>query len=134
MRATFRGLWNAPTMPLLDVRRLAAVDMHGMAGSPRRRRIIRAEFIVGVIGCTMLGVLSLVLTQGWGRLLGVWLIGIGANYVPLALAARSLSAPGALDAELEGVDIPSEARRVGVRQLWLLVPFAVVIFALGRGD
>jgi hypothetical protein len=62
----------------------------------------------------------------------VWLIGVGANYVPLAISARSLSRPGELEAELAGVDIPSEAHRVGVRQLWLLVPFAVVVSALGR--
>jgi len=121
----------AAAMQLLDVRRLAAVDMHGMKGSPRRRRIIRAEFVVGVIGCTALGVLSLVISDGWARIIGVWLIGVGANYVPLAVAARSLSFPGALESELAGVDIPSEARRVGVRQLWILVPFAVVVSAFG---
>src|SRR5262245_3306704 len=116
-------------MQLLDVRRLAAVDMHGMNGSPRRRQIIRAEFFIGVVLCTMLGVLSLIFVEGWGRIFGVWLIGIGANYVPLAMSAQALSRPGALEAELAGVDIPSEARRVGVRQLWLLVPFVVVVFA-----
>jgi hypothetical protein len=70
-------------MPSLEVRRLAAVDMLGMRGSRRRRRIIRAEFFAGIAACPALGVLSLVLSHGWGRLLGIWLIGVGLNYVPL---------------------------------------------------
>ena len=42
-------------MEPLDVRRLAALDLHGVAGT-RRRRLIRAEFVVGAVGCTGLGV------------------------------------------------------------------------------
>jgi hypothetical protein len=119
-------------MALLDVRRLAAVDMHGMAGRTRRRQIIRAEFFVGAIGCTMLGVLSLAFSHGWGLVLGIWLVGVGLNYVPLAINSQSLSRPGALEAELAGVDLPREARRVGVRQLWILVPLAVVCAAIAE--
>jgi hypothetical protein len=59
---------------------------------------------------------------------------VSANHNPLAMSARSLSRPGALETELAGVDIPSEARRVGVRQLWLPVPFAVLVSALGQAD
>ena len=36
-------------MNSLDVRRLAAVDMHGIAGTSRRRQLIRAEFLAGAI-------------------------------------------------------------------------------------
>ena len=39
-----------------NVRRLAALDMYGTSGSARRRRLIRAEFIIGVAGCTLVGV------------------------------------------------------------------------------
>jgi hypothetical protein len=35
---------------LPDVRRLAAVDMCRSAGGQRRRGVIRAEFVVGVVG------------------------------------------------------------------------------------
>jgi hypothetical protein len=38
---------------LLNVRRLAALDLHGTTGSARRRRLIRAEFIIGAAGCTI---------------------------------------------------------------------------------
>jgi hypothetical protein len=34
-------------MVFLDVRRLAAADMWGSAGTRRRRQLIRAEFIAG---------------------------------------------------------------------------------------
>jgi hypothetical protein len=53
--------------------------MHGLSGSTTRRRVIRAEFFVGAAGCLALGVLTFLAAEGWGRALGVWLIGIGAN-------------------------------------------------------
>ena len=125
-------------MALLDVRRLAALDMWGTAGTGRRRRIIRAEFVLGAIGCTALGLLVLSTGTGWIILLGVWLVGAGINYVPLALQAYSLSRPGALEKELSGVEVRQELRRAGVQQLWIAVPLAVAVFALadvsiGRG-
>jgi hypothetical protein len=117
----------------LDVRRLAALDMWGTAGTARRRRIIRAEFFLGVLGCTGLG--SYVLLTGSGGMLavGAWLVGAGINYVPLAWQAQLLSTPGALEDELAGVDIRRALRQAGVRQLWIAVPLAVAYFALADG-
>jgi hypothetical protein len=85
---------------LLNVRRLAALDMYGTRGSARRRRFIRAEFFVGVVGCILVGVLTLMSGSGWTIAVGVWLVAIGMNYVPLAISAQALSRPGALEAEL----------------------------------
>jgi hypothetical protein len=42
-------------MPLVDVRRLAAIDMHGVAGTRRRRRLILAEFVIGAVGGLAIG-------------------------------------------------------------------------------
>jgi hypothetical protein len=118
-------------MAFVDPRRLAAVDMHGLHGNPMRAKVIRLEFIVGASGALALGGASLVASEGIGRLLGAWLLGVGLNYVPLALYAQRLSRPGALEAELAGVeDFPAEARRVGMGQFWILMPLAVVIGAL----
>jgi hypothetical protein len=114
-------------MAELDVRRLAALDMWGSSGSARRRRVIRAEFIAGTVGCTGLGLLCLARGTGWIAAVGFWLLGAGINYLPLALHAQALSKPGALEAELEGVDTRSELRRAGVQQLWIAVPFAVAL-------
>jgi hypothetical protein len=94
--------------------------------------LIRAEFVIGAVGCTTLGVLALRSGTGWQVALGVWLVGAGANYVPLALHAWSLSRPGALEAELEGLDLRRELRSAGVRQLWIAVPFAVAGAALAQ--
>lgn len=83
-------------------------------------------------GCTLLGVLTLLVASGWRIALGAWLVATGMNYVPLAISAHSLSRPGALEAELAGVDLPREQRQAGVRQLWILVPLAVVVAALAQ--
>ncbi len=91
-------------MVLPDLRRLAARDLYGTRGSQRRRRAVRAEFFAGAAGCTALGILALAHGGGGWILVGVWLVGAGANYVPLALEAQRLSRPGALDAELPKPD------------------------------
>jgi hypothetical protein len=117
---------------LLNVRRLAALDLYGTTGSARRRRLIRAEFIIGTAGCTLLGALALMSGSGWAIVLGIWLIATGMNYLPLAISAQSLSRPGALEAELVGTDLPRELRQAGARQLWILIPLAVVIAALAQ--
>jgi hypothetical protein len=115
----------------LDVRRLAALDMWGTAGSSRRRSLIRAEFVVGAVGCTALGIAALVSAGSavWS-LVGVWLVGAGVNYVPLALYAQTLSAPGRLEAEIGDGDVRVELRRAGVQQFWIAVPFAVAAAAV----
>jgi hypothetical protein len=114
---------------VINVRRLAALDMWGTAGTARRRRLIRAEFFAGALGCTGLGLAVLVTGNGWLTLLGIWLVGAGMNYVPLAWEAQSLSKPGALEKELAGLDLRRELRSAGVRQ-WIAVPLAVAVSAL----
>jgi hypothetical protein len=61
-------------MPRLDVRRLAAVDMYGTAGTQWRRRVITGEFIAGAIGCFALGLWVAFTAEAFGwRLFGAWL-------------------------------------------------------------
>jgi hypothetical protein len=115
----------------VNVKRLAAIDMHGTRGTTRRRRIILAEFIAGPVVMVGLGIWFVTGAASLGtRILGAWLIGVGLNYVPLAGYAISLSRPGALDAELAGTDTGSELRRYSTLQLWILVPFSFVVFAV----
>ena len=122
------------TMAGVDVRRLAAIDMHGSSGAMRRRRIILAEFAVGTVGLVALGSwVAAASADLGGRLLGIWMIGAGLNYAPLTGYAVALSRPGALEAELAGVDIGRESRRYGVLQLWILVPLSLAVAALRRG-
>ena len=63
---------------------------------------------------------------------GAWLIGMGANYLALALHAVLLSRPGALDAELAGADVRVELRHYGLAQLWVAIPLAVAVLALAQ--
>lgn len=102
-------------------------------------RLIAWEFGSGVIGPAALGVLSLRYTVAhglpivsWPGLLGLELLGIGLNYVPLFVFARRLVRDRSrLEVVKSGIQVdPAEARSYGVRQLWLVVPGAVVLFAL----
>ena len=114
-------------MPLLDIRRLAAVDMHGARGTLLRRRIILAEFVLGALAGTGLGLFLAFVSSSVGWVVfGALLAGICLNYVPLALHALRLSRRGALDAELEGVDLPRELRRYTKLQFWIAVPLLFV--------
>lgn len=120
-------------MELLDVRRLAALDMHGAAGTQRRRRLIRAEFVVGAVGGLALGLWAAITaaTLPW-QLFGAWVAGVGVNYAVLAWHAALLSRPGALEAELAGVDVPCELRRHSYLQAWIFVPLLLAVLALRR--
>lgn len=118
-------------MTLVSVRRLAAIDMHGAAGTRLRRRVILAEFVAGAAGGLTFGLwLAAVAGSGGGLLLGAWIAGVGINYVPLAAHAAALSRPGALDAELAGADIKRELRRYSYLQVWIFVPLLLAVLAL----
>jgi len=114
----------------LDVRKLAALDMafHG-------ERFILGEFGIGVAGSIVLCVLSL--SAGfrsgtvWELLLGLALLWIGLNYVPLLVHAIDLARLGAARLEAaDEIERPELIRGYTARQLWILLPFAVVIMDL----
>ncbi|MFG1916741.1 hypothetical protein [Micromonospora sp. NPDC048898] len=115
----------------MNVRRLAAIDMYGSRGTTRRRWVILAEFLVGVVVMVTWGVWLLASTRGPGsRALGLWLTGAGLNYAPLSAYAIALMRPGALDAELAGASIDGELRRYTVLQLWVFIPLSLVVLAI----
>jgi ABC-type Fe3+-siderophore transport system permease subunit len=94
-------------------------------------RVILAEFILGAVGGVVIGLLTATRASGAGwRVFGVWLAGIGVNYVTLALHAVSLSRPGALDAELAGVDVGGELRQYTYLQAWIVVPLLLAVLAV----
>jgi hypothetical protein len=95
-------------------------------GSLRRRRIIRAEFVLGCVVALVFG--AFLLARGVG-LVGLWILGIGVNYIPLAVVLF----PGdRIERELAGVDLPAEIRRTTVAQFALLVPFLGGIVAVAQ--
>ena len=100
---------------------------HGRGGRGlRRRRIIRAEFVLGWVVALALATFLLV-NGAW--LIGFWLLGVGVNYIPLAVYSIVLFPGDRVERELEGVDLPTEARRAGLAQFGLFVPFLVGIVA-----
>ena len=119
---------------MMNVRELAAVDMYGGKGTTRRRRIILAEFVAGVVVMIPVGVVLVVTANSTiSRLVGIYFIGVGLNYVPLAIHAISLSRRGALDAALRDVDLPKALRHYTVAQVWVFVPLALVVMdVVGR--
>lgn len=75
--------------------------MYGTRGTTRRRRIVLAEFVAGVVAAAAFGSWLVVGACGLGgHLLGIWMIGVGLNYAPLAAHAIALSRPVALDATM----------------------------------
>ena len=121
-------------MVRLDVRRLAAVDMWGGAGTKFRRRAILVEFLVGALAGPALGLWIVTSTTQVGWLVfGAWLIGVGLNYAPPALYAIALSPAGRLERELEGVDVAAELRHYTLVQFWVFGPLFLVVLALWPG-
>jgi hypothetical protein len=115
----------------MNVKRLAAIDMYGTRGTVRRRRIIAAEFILGTVGAMAFGVWLTCVAAGLGnRFFGMWALGVGLNYAPLAAYAITLSRPGAIEAELDGTDTSRELRRYGLLQFWVAVPLALAGLAV----
>jgi hypothetical protein len=118
-------------MQIVDVRRLAALDMHGGSGTRLRRNLIRAEFVFGAVGGLGLGIWAGVAATTTGtQVFGAWIAGVGINYAALVWQTALLSRPAALNAELAAVDGPDEARRYSYLQFWIVVPLLMAVLAL----
>jgi hypothetical protein len=104
----------------LNVRRLVALDMNFIGP-----RVAAGEYAFGVLLPVALGVLSI----RQGRLVfALPLLWIGLNYVPLLWYSIDLLRSGGW---LGQTMSPAE-RSYAWRQAWILVPFAVVFFALSQ--
>ena len=115
----------------MNVKRLAAIDMYGTRGTKRRRGIILAEFTAGLAATVAFGIWLVADASGLSsRIFGIWLIGAGLNYAPLAAYAIALNRPGALEAELADVDTNRELRRYGILQLWILLPLSLLAMTM----
>lgn len=118
----------------MNVGRLVELDMAFLGP-----RVIILEFAAGVAGALALGVFSLAYAAranagvaSWPAALGVELVAIGINYVPLLAEAmrRRKDEVGCAATKAAIRDDPAEARSYGLRQAWILIPGAVVVFAL----
>jgi uncharacterized membrane protein len=115
----------------VNVRKLAAIDLLFLG------RLVLVEFAVGVFGSLALGVLSV--WQGaqrfhspWMILLGIYLVFIGINYLPLLLYAIDMARKGGAEQEVgdELGDKRKTFRKYRRQSVWLLVPLVVIIAAI----
>ncbi|MDX6622152.1 MAG: hypothetical protein QOE75_84 [Solirubrobacterales bacterium] len=105
--------------------------MHALKGTDLRRRVIIAEFLLAAVGGLGVGLYLLLGVGGTvGTILGLYAIGVAANYVPLAIHALSLRRPARLREELRGVDLRGELRHYTLAQFWVFVPLLFVWFEL----
>jgi hypothetical protein len=114
---------------MINIRKLAAVDMVGLG-----TRVIVTEYAFGIVLPFILGVLSIragftdATLLNWQTLLGVWLVGIALNYIPLFIYAVVLARSDKV--KQEGQPELAHAKRYGVQQVVILVPLLVVVLAL----
>jgi len=114
---------------MINIRKLAAVDMVWLGA-----RVIIAEYFLGVIFPLFLGWISIRAGQShpvpivWETALGFWLVSIGVNYIPLFIYAVLISRAGT--AKEEGQPELAHAKRYGVQQIIILIPFLVGVVAL----
>ena len=114
---------------MITIRKLAAVDMLWLGP-----RVILTEYALGIGLPLFLGLLSLRSWLfgsgpfGWEAILGLWLLGIAANYIPLFVYAVAIARGGTV--KKEGQPELARAKRYGVQQAIILVPLAVIVLAL----
>jgi hypothetical protein len=114
----------------INLRKLAAIDI-AFLGS----KFVIAEFAGGVLICGVLGVL--VLFQGGSitqLVLGVYLITLAINYVPMLIYAIGITRNKSASAEL-GQELNDERRVMAKyrrQSLLLLVPLLIPILALSQ--
>ncbi|HUI88974.1 MAG TPA: hypothetical protein VLX61_09635 [Anaerolineales bacterium] len=112
---------------MISIRKLAAVDMFHNG-----TRFILSEFALGIALPLVLGAWSIRAGLGsqsvWETLVGAWLVGIAANYIPLLVYAVVIVKGGTV--KEEGQPEMAHAKRYGMQQVMILVPLMVAVVAL----
>jgi hypothetical protein len=116
---------------VLSPRKLAAIDIAFLGA-----RLIIAEYAIGVLLFVALEALTLLRGGShWQVAVGVYLILLGINYVPMLVYAVAISKGGSAHAEIH--DELTDKRRAMTRyrrqSAFLLVPLVVPITALRQG-
>lgn len=114
----------------MNARKLAAIDIVFLGS-----KLIIAEFASGVLLCAALG--TFVLFRGhsiWQLILGLYLISLGINYVPMLIYAVAITRRRSARAEIGG-ELEEQHRAVTKyrrESILLLVPLLVPILALAQ--
>jgi len=114
---------------VLDARKLVAIDLVFLGA-----KVIIVEFAIGILFSAALGVF--VLLRGHGSLvqvvLGLYLISIGINYVPMLIYAIAITKANSARAEL-GSELDNKGAAMAKyrrQSLWLLVPLSVPVIVI----
>jgi hypothetical protein len=115
---------------MFDARKLVAIDIVFLGS-----KFMLAAFAGGVLLCVALGTFALARGQSFGQFaLGLYLISLGINYVPMLIYAVLITR--AESARTEVGDELNDKRRAMARyrrkSLLLLVPLLVPIVALSQ--
>ena len=116
---------------ITNFRRLAAIDIAYLGF-----KVILAEFLCGAVLSTALGVWVLLRSHSPGQaLLGIYLLGLGMNYVPLVVFAVSIGGrePARWELASELTDQRRAMSKYRLLSLLLLVPFLVLLLTLIQG-
>jgi len=116
---------------VLDARKLVAIDLVFLGA-----KVIIVEFAIGILFSAALGVF--VLLRGHGSLvqvvLGLYLISIGINYVPMLIYAIAITKANSARAEL-GTELDDKGAAMAKyrrQSLWLLVPLSVPVIVISQ--
>jgi hypothetical protein len=116
----------------INVRKLAAFDLYF-----RGSRFILVEFAFGVFGLGALGFLSVFLGLTKSALatgIGLYLLLLGVDYVPLLVYGIGIARKGSAKREVEA-ELADEAyfrKKYGVQQTLLMVPLFIPSLALSQ--
>ena len=113
---------------VIGIRKLAALEVLFLGP-----RLVLVEYVCGVLLSAALGIFVLVRGHNlWQTLLGVYLICLGFNYLPLLIHAIALRDPEAARSvvEAELADTRKTFSRYRSQSLFLLVPLLVAIMGV----
>lgn len=115
---------------VISIRKLAALDIAFHGSKP-----ILAEFAIGVLLPLALGLVSLFRSHGrWQAAVGIYLVLLSINYVPLIVYAVMLTRNGTARQEVAGELAQRDliASKYMRQSLWLLVPLVIPATALSQ--
>lgn len=115
---------------MINPRKLAAIDIVFLGS-----KLIVAEFAAGVLLCVALGAFVLLRAHSfWQIALGLYLISLGINYVPMLAYAAAITRGQSARAEM-GDELTDKRRAMAKyrrESILLLVPLLVPILALSH--
>jgi hypothetical protein len=105
---------------VINLREITALDM-----TLNGKWLIWAEFVTGALGG-----LALAYLLDLGRVVTFWLVGVGANYIPLMIYASFFLMKDNYQEIGERIKINNDIKRYNIQQGLVFIPFFFVLLAL----